>query len=550
MVELGLALSIFGAVLAYCPWSAEPFMITKLAAALIGALLSLTALWLKPRAKFGNQHVPIFIWSFVLLASFVFSCDPFLSVIGGGDSSAGTLSSFLTMALVLCAAQLSGIRGEKLEAYCVVACYLCAGYAIVQKLGYDPLFSTFEITGRFGGRSFSTMGGPVLLGPVLAAALPLSVAASWRRGGFAWGLPAVILVGLLVAGTRAATGGALAGVALLAYLTGRIQPRTAALGAGAAVLIAALSRAGVVTSDLGRLAIWKISWLGFLERPLIGWGANTFILVMRRHIGADYLSANGAMSVHGHAHNFFLQTLFSHGLLGLAAMALIGVYAWVLWRSRRLEDSAAIGALLAVLLCAQTNPVPMSAWLIVLVCLAPLMGARAAAPQLPRSATLAAAALAGLLLVVQVRLIRADAETLAGRRAWIRKEGLAAANHYNRAARLNPWSTDTVVNQLDSSRNLVPWMGPQQAAQTAKDGLAIAQRLVKRHPADARAHEVLSAQLSLSALLADGLERQYLLGQAEHAIEEAGELAPTYQTFADRQKVIVANAAAPQQGGL
>ncbi len=245
MVELGLGLSIFGAVLAFCPWSAEPFINTKLLAAALGALVSLLAMARTPRNGLGVQRAVIGVWAALILSSVFVSCDVSASLLGYGDSAAGCFVSFAALALVVCAAQMSNIRGQRLAAMCVAACSLCAAYAVAQRIGFDPLFAGYNRP--FGARAFSTMGGPVLLAPVLAAALPLAMfMPGWRRGLLA---SSIIFCGLLCAGTRAATGGALAGVAMAAYVSGSLRARYAALGGLAVVVLAAASRAHALASE-------------------------------------------------------------------------------------------------------------------------------------------------------------------------------------------------------------------------------------------------------------------------------------------------------------
>lgn len=530
MIELGLALSIFGAVLGFCPWSSEPFVATKLALVLTGAAISLGSLCIRPKQELGSQSVPLLTWAYIILSTTLFSCDPLVSLIGLGDSSQGSFISFMALGLSLSAAQMSGLSARRLATHVLAACCICAAYSVLQRLGQDPLFAGYQT--YFGGRSFSTMGGPVLLAPVLAAALALAV------GHGEWAASALILVGLLATGTRAAIGGGLAGAALAAYLSGRVSSATASRFAGLAIFAAVLSRASALGSDLGRVSLWAMAWQGFLDRPFAGWGANTFGVAMRQYIGADYLSVHGPLLTHSHAHNLVLQTLFSYGLMGVVGLLVTVLFGTWLWVSRRREDAPALGAVAAVLICAQTNPVPLAGWLVGLVGLAPLVGSLSSRCRLPARATYAAAALACGLLLVQSRLVRAEMETKAGRVAWNQRKGLEAANHFNKAARLNPWSCDVIAAQLDSSRNLVPWMSQEQAEQTAKDGLRIAKRLVKSHPSDARAHEALSAQFSLMALLSSGQEHREMLAQATAAIKKAKDLAPTFTPIAARMSVI------------
>jgi len=59
----------------------------------------------------------------------------------------------------------------------------------------------------------------------------------------------------------------------------------------------------------GRLNYWREAWLGFLQRPIFGWGLGTFRLVALR-----FQSFPSSWS--WYTHNFYLQTLVEVGLFG------------------------------------------------------------------------------------------------------------------------------------------------------------------------------------------------------------------------------------------
>lgn len=63
----------------------------------------------------------------------------------------------------------------------------------------------------------------------------------------------------------------------------------------------------------GRFNYWREAWLGFLERPLTGWGWGTFRLVAVR-----FQSLPKTYS--WYTHNFYLQTLVELGVFGFLAL--------------------------------------------------------------------------------------------------------------------------------------------------------------------------------------------------------------------------------------
>jgi len=63
----------------------------------------------------------------------------------------------------------------------------------------------------------------------------------------------------------------------------------------------------------GRFNYWREAWLGFLERPLTGWGWGTFRLVAIR-----FQKLPNTYS--WYTHNFYLQTLVETGIFGFLAL--------------------------------------------------------------------------------------------------------------------------------------------------------------------------------------------------------------------------------------
>ncbi|MFA6244788.1 MAG: O-antigen ligase family protein, partial [Candidatus Hydrogenedentales bacterium] len=135
-----------------------------------------------------------------------------------------------------------------------------------------------------------------------------------------------------------------------------------------AAMIAVVQRAGSFGSDMGRLEIWRIAYHSFLDRPLFGWGPDTFEVVMRRYIGESFVAIHGGQVVHPGAHNMILQVLYSTGVVGLLLL-IVGVYMMGTELADVGEDDIpAVGASVALATCSLVNPVPTAA-LGALICL-------------------------------------------------------------------------------------------------------------------------------------------------------------------------------------
>lgn len=65
-----------------------------------------------------------------------------------------------------------------------------------------------------------------------------------------------------------------------------------------------------------RVAVWRAGWQGFLERPVLGWGPDNFVVVFGRYISGRL---GIGLEVHDHAHSKMVEELVTKGLLGLLA---------------------------------------------------------------------------------------------------------------------------------------------------------------------------------------------------------------------------------------
>ncbi|MEK7142537.1 MAG: O-antigen ligase family protein [Patescibacteria group bacterium] len=95
-----------------------------------------------------------------------------------------------------------------------------------------------------------------------------------------------------------------------------------------------------------RLTIWKMSWDGFKEKPLFGWGQENFNLVFNKYYEPILYKQEPWFD---RAHNVFFDRLTTNGLFGLLSyVGLFGVALYYLWSKRKktglsVEDSAIFG---------------------------------------------------------------------------------------------------------------------------------------------------------------------------------------------------------------
>ncbi|MDO8602063.1 MAG: O-antigen ligase family protein, partial [bacterium] len=104
-----------------------------------------------------------------------------------------------------------------------------------------------------------------------------------------------------------------------------------------------------------RFIFWDSALAGFKDRPLLGWGPNTFSEVYHRHFSPDiFLPENKLELLVDKPHNLFFETLAAGGLtLFIALCAFLVSIILIFWRltkRKRLLGSLLIGAFVAWLI--------------------------------------------------------------------------------------------------------------------------------------------------------------------------------------------------------
>jgi len=231
-------------------------------------------------------------------------------------------------------------------------------YGVMQYLGMDPIKwgnLPFEVN-----RAFSTYGNPDMLGGflifplIISLALALSESDVFMRVTYWIGF-VITVIAWLAAFTRGAWIGGAVGLIILVVVAFRHKVKLngvdwSFIGAGA-VLAAALVRASLTAtsavmnvwlrlasifdtndgSSKTRFQIWQAAIDAAKDRPIFGFGADTFRLVFPQYKPAEYVADAGYLSVADNVHNYLLQITAALGIPGL--LLLYGTFGAAAWFS-------------------------------------------------------------------------------------------------------------------------------------------------------------------------------------------------------------------------
>lgn len=80
-----------------------------------------------------------------------------------------------------------------------------------------------------------------------------------------------------------------------------------------------------------RLWSWESGWLGFKERPILGWGTENFVLAHAKYFDPRHFASIGSETIWDRAHNIVLEMLTTMGVIGLLSyLSIFGVAYWLL----------------------------------------------------------------------------------------------------------------------------------------------------------------------------------------------------------------------------
>src|SRR5215210_608232 len=268
-------------------------------------------------------------------------------------SAAGKFLTLIGSVLLFGVAALSLRDWRRLEivlAGALTAGLLVSAHAIYQKLTGDLSPIGFvDGSGTVEYRVTSAFIHPNQLAGFVVVLIPLAVALAPRLSRRWLQALAVLTVPLattaiILSYSRGALVGLLA-LSLLALRSPRLWPLVAAGLTAIALLSPGVWRdrvagAGSIDSPeiASRVEIWGAAVDAFGSRPIVGWGLDNFddVYLSLERPGRGFLGA-GAFDVPQTAHNLYLNTLVEQGLLGLAALIVLGI--GVLQMTRQLRAS-------------------------------------------------------------------------------------------------------------------------------------------------------------------------------------------------------------------
>jgi len=244
----------------------------------------------------------------------------------------------------------------------VVACI-----AVAQYLGLDPFGWIGWQPAPAGGvrmKVYATLGNPNFVAAFLACVLPLTWVLDGARlrnrilAGFA---ALVMVLGIIVTGSRAPIVGAIALVLCAGWLFPSVSVRKRLLGLSLivvfAALVAVLSAGRPMPEALkGRLFIWQVTITQASARTLIlGDGPGSFATSYpeweTQWAISDARNQNSFrfMGYQEHAHNDWLEVLVEQGIPGLVLLLLIPAGALRIFSTLTLEfDGPAAGAVAGI----------------------------------------------------------------------------------------------------------------------------------------------------------------------------------------------------------
>lgn len=278
------------------------------------------------------------------------SVDPAVSFIGKYGRYDGLLTLFSAAIISLAAMQVNWTiqRLTRLSAFVVAGATIASAYGLAQTLGWDFISQQYPFT---AGRSAGPFGNPSLLVGYLVFALPISMTLVFRARGrqlryLLLSFLPFILISAAIALTLSRGGwiGAFAAVVLWGIMSIRyLREAKRFATAATAILLATLVGLTVVTAlfqppqlsliertvstkalgegSLGiRIETWKGSIAAIKDRPLLGWGPDTFGFVSPSYETSKFVKLAGNV-VEDNAHNYLLQLALGSGVFSAALFA-------------------------------------------------------------------------------------------------------------------------------------------------------------------------------------------------------------------------------------
>jgi putative inorganic carbon (HCO3(-)) transporter len=337
----------------------------KLSLIIILGLVALAA-WVADLLRNGGhiRHTPI---DYLVIAWLIWVGVTTLTSIHGPTALLGAqgrfegLTTFVAYALVyFLALQFAGERGRVLRLAQILfwSSSIVSAYGLLQYAGLVSLPP--ELPWLETNRAFATYGNPNMLGGFLIFPVTVALGLALQERKALWRLVywlgfGVSGLALLVTFTRGAWIGGAFGLMLLGIIAWRQRTKMSRVdwapaavfgAAGTALVIRSLSSTPEVTNFAKRMAslfdfgsgsgqtrteIWQAAGRAIKDRPLFGWGSDTFGLVFSKFKPPAYVRDAGGASAADNAHNYPLHLASGVGILGAALF--YGIWVWAGIRS-------------------------------------------------------------------------------------------------------------------------------------------------------------------------------------------------------------------------
>jgi O-antigen ligase len=232
-------------------------------------------------------------------------------------------------------------------------------------------------TDLFLGRAFSTLGHPnyfasyilILFFPLMGLVVGRGSGRAWRWGG--GGVLLLSMVALWLSGGRATMLGILVGLPVFLGLIGRMRKKgwlgvLVGMGLAGLVVMGGWWSGGArfemdgenLRSVETRLAMWPtvVEMIG--DRPVFGYGPDTFSLAYQPYTEPELLRLETFRTIFDRAHNVLLQWLVDFGVVGagmfLASFVWLLVFAFRRMKGlARLEEAGVLSSLIGIFVAHQ-----------------------------------------------------------------------------------------------------------------------------------------------------------------------------------------------------
>ncbi len=374
---------VFGAPLLYSTLVYHPFSSPKIVALAVAAALTVVAVSTLPGS--GVRLPPIAPLLGIALAlalagiSYAMSPLPGVSLWGRPNQEVGFLVMMYTLLMYL----LGMLLTEPLDsAFDPVQATVWAALPVLFLTGWAlaglPLSD--NLTSAASGRPGATFGNPVHLAAYLAATAVVTAGLALHterlRPRLLFSIVgAVCVAGVLLAASRAALLGLLAGVAVLAVAGGRRLPRRWLTGGGIVIVLGLLGAAALNPGESimhklssitdptfygARWHAWGMAVTAFADRPLFGAGPANFERIFYGALTPQLQHDYFAFERFSDAHNWVLELGSTYGIPFLV------VFGWLVLRpvrrfhslppSRRVVYAGAVSLMVSYLF----NPLALS----------------------------------------------------------------------------------------------------------------------------------------------------------------------------------------------